>query len=106
MIAAVRHPKDCELLLEKGRLRAIPLGKIGSPSWARTSDLRINSPSLYQLSYRGSELNILAFFGGQGNNQATLTPDSATSGAGSSRSSAWMRCRACEKAVFWADWPR
>lgn len=25
----------------------------GSPSWARTSDLRINSPALYQLSYRG-----------------------------------------------------
>src|SRR2546421_1682628 len=27
---------------------------IGSPSRARTYDLRINSPSLYQLSYRGS----------------------------------------------------
>ena len=27
----------------------------GSPSWARTNDLRINSPSLYRLSYRGSE---------------------------------------------------
>ena len=26
---------------------------IGSPSRARTYDLRINSPSLYQLSYRG-----------------------------------------------------
>ena len=26
----------------------------GSPSWARTSDLRINSPSLYRLSYRGT----------------------------------------------------
>ena len=26
----------------------------GSPTWARTRDLRINSPSLYQLSYRGS----------------------------------------------------
>ncbi len=25
----------------------------GSPSWARTSDLRINSPSLYRLSYQG-----------------------------------------------------
>ena len=25
----------------------------GSPSWARTSDKRINSPLLYQLSYRG-----------------------------------------------------
>ena len=26
---------------------------VGSPSRARTYDLRINSPSLYQLSYRG-----------------------------------------------------
>jgi hypothetical protein len=25
----------------------------GSPNWTRTSDLRINSPSLYQLSYQG-----------------------------------------------------
>src|SRR5829696_421927 len=29
--------------------------KSGSPTWARTRDLRINSPSLYQLSYRGRE---------------------------------------------------
>ena len=27
----------------------------GSPTWARTRDLRINSPSLYRLSYRGRE---------------------------------------------------
>ncbi len=27
----------------------------GSPTWARTRDLRINSPSLYRLSYRGTE---------------------------------------------------
>jgi hypothetical protein len=27
---------------------------VGSPSRARTYDLRINSPSLYQLSYRGT----------------------------------------------------
>ena len=26
---------------------------LGSPTWARTRDLRINSPALYQLSYRG-----------------------------------------------------
>jgi hypothetical protein len=25
----------------------------GSPTWTRTRDLRINSPSLYQLSYQG-----------------------------------------------------
>ena len=28
--------------------------RLGSPTRARTWDLRINSPSLYQLSYRGS----------------------------------------------------
>ena len=27
----------------------------GSPTWARTRDLRINSPSLYRLSYQGIE---------------------------------------------------
>jgi hypothetical protein len=26
---------------------------IGSPTWTRTRDLRINSPSLYRLSYQG-----------------------------------------------------
>jgi hypothetical protein len=36
---------------------------IGSPTRARTWDLRINSPSLYQLSYRGTSLP-LYFFGG------------------------------------------
>src|SRR5262245_49754796 len=30
------------------------LGRIGSPGRTRTSDQRINSPSLYQLSYRGT----------------------------------------------------
>ena len=29
------------------------LFKFGSPTWARTRDLRINSPSLYRLSYQG-----------------------------------------------------
>ncbi len=28
----------------------------GSPTWARTRDLRINSPALYRLSYRGTAL--------------------------------------------------
>ena len=27
----------------------------GSPTWTRTRDLRINSPSLYRLSYQGNE---------------------------------------------------
>ena len=30
-----------------------PLWLFGSPTWARTRDLRINSPALYRLSYRG-----------------------------------------------------
>ena len=29
----------------------------GSPTWTRTRDLRINSPSLYQLSYQGTALH-------------------------------------------------
>ncbi len=32
----------------------------GSPTWARTRDLRINSPALYRLSYRGREKNYSA----------------------------------------------
>ena len=36
--------------------------KFGSPTWARTRDLRINSPSLYRLSYRGSEDMIIGGF--------------------------------------------
>ncbi|SPD65194.1 protein of unknown function [Cupriavidus taiwanensis] len=36
---------------------------VGSPTWARTRDLRINSPSLYRLSYRGTaEKEIIASF--------------------------------------------
>ncbi len=31
-----------------------PVVLCGSPTWARTRDLRINSPALYQLSYRGT----------------------------------------------------
>ena len=31
--------------------------KFGSPTWTRTRDLRINSPSLYRLSYQGIDLN-------------------------------------------------
>ena len=30
---------------------------LGSPTWARTRDLRINSPALYRLSYRGTAAN-------------------------------------------------
>ena len=31
----------------------------GSPTWTRTRDLRINSPSLYQLSYQGTDARLL-----------------------------------------------
>ena len=31
----------------------------GSPTWTRTRDLRINSPSLYRLSYQGIEAGII-----------------------------------------------
>ena len=33
-------------------------GFFGSSTWARTRDLRINSPALYQLSYRGTSLKL------------------------------------------------
>src|ERR1044072_5792463 len=34
----------------------------GSPTWARTRDLRINSPALYRLSYRGTACNYSQLF--------------------------------------------
>ena len=38
---------------------AIAEAKIfGSSTWARTRDLRINSPALYRLSYRGTSLTL------------------------------------------------
>ena len=40
---------------EKGHASAWPF-KSGSPTRTRTWDLRINSPSLYQLSYQGIDL--------------------------------------------------
>ncbi|CAG9198697.1 hypothetical protein PSP6_180022 [Paraburkholderia tropica] len=36
------------------RQRERAFANLGSPTWARTRDLRINSPALYRLSYRGS----------------------------------------------------
>lgn len=43
---------------QKQKARSLEPGSVleflfGSPTWARTRDLRINSPSLYRLSYRG-----------------------------------------------------
>ena len=39
----------------------LTLAFLGSSTWARTRDLRINSPALYQLSYRGIEPSSIAF---------------------------------------------
>ena len=36
-------------------LMVLTTANFGSPTWARTRDLRINSPALYRLSYWGSE---------------------------------------------------
>lgn len=50
---------------EKGRCFRIGLHllSVGSPTWARTRDLRINSPALYRLSYRGTaEKEIITSF--------------------------------------------
>ena len=38
----------------------LTLAFLGSPTWARTRDLRINSPALYRLSYRGTASNYSA----------------------------------------------
>ncbi len=40
---------------QKGHVSQRGLLYSGSPTWTRTRDLRINSPSLYQLSYQGKE---------------------------------------------------
>ena len=42
-----------QLTKEKGLAFLQGLIFIGSSTWARTRDLRINSPALYRLSYRG-----------------------------------------------------
>ena len=47
------------------------IGRYGSPTWARTRDLAINSRALYQLSYRGSGRGaILMGIGPWGNSMA------------------------------------
>lgn len=45
--AARQAERDTRLYL------SVFTGIFGSPTWTRTRDLRINSPSLYQLSYQG-----------------------------------------------------
>ena len=45
-------------LQEAGFLTFLLLNS-GSPTWTRTRDLRINSPSLYRLSYQGIDVAII-----------------------------------------------
>ena len=50
-------PKKAFLILyklKKPRTDARLFEFFGSPTWTRTRDLRINSPSLYRLSYQGT----------------------------------------------------
>ena len=51
------HAQDTDLRKGQGvgDSHRQPLDFLGSPTWARTRDLRINSPALYRLSYRGTE---------------------------------------------------
>jgi hypothetical protein len=44
---------------KKGIECSMPFLNSGSPTWTRTRDLRINSPSLYQLSYQGIDVAII-----------------------------------------------
>ena len=46
----------------------------GSSTWARTRDLRINSPALYRLSYRGMYSVFLARNVLEGRHLCGLTP--------------------------------
>ena len=51
---ATARPEKTKGLAGNHRLTPVILG---SPTWARTRDLRINSPALYRLSYRGTASN-------------------------------------------------
>jgi hypothetical protein len=41
--------------MQKATFKNVAFFYSGSPTWTRTRDLRINSPSLYRLSYQGKE---------------------------------------------------
>src|SRR5260221_4414607 len=58
--------------MKRGQRGAGPLWNSGSPTWTRTRDLRINSPSLYQLSYRGKEAEYFSFFTDSGQTSRTV----------------------------------
>ncbi len=56
----------CCLFAEKkkafGAINAEGFYLFGSSTWARTRDLRINSPALYRLSYRGIDQDYSLIF--------------------------------------------
>ena len=56
----------------------------GSPTWTRTRDLRINSPSLYRLSYQGIEVGIITAQRVSANVQGSNRAQSAGSPASTS----------------------
>ena len=63
-LEAVLHSQEfvrqhAEAQMKMARMNAGHCRNAGSPTWARTRDLRINSPALYQLSYRGTEERII-----------------------------------------------
>jgi hypothetical protein len=55
VVSPVKSPSETQNAASSLRHKRFDFeGKIlGSPTWTRTRDLRINSPSLYQLSYQG-----------------------------------------------------
>ena len=55
MLFLGKPPEQRRRHTKKGRIYMRPFSCSGSPTWTRTRDLRINSPSLYQLSYQGIE---------------------------------------------------
>ncbi len=54
-LAVAQRCNDVPTKTKASRERGHRFDILGSPTWARTRDLRINSPALYQLSYRGSK---------------------------------------------------
>lgn len=85
--------------------RRLPAGfcVFGSPTWTRTRDLRINSPSLYRLSYQGTASNysvIFMMFGSR------VTVSSKNYGTGPPSGSGRTSSRRCsrELEVVYSRW--
>ena len=81
----------------------LTLDLLGSPTWTRTRDLRINSPSLYRLSYQGTASNysvIFMMFGSR------VTVSSKNYGTGPPSGSGRTSSRRCsrELEVVYSRW--